>query len=143
MKVIVYLMIVFLFIGQADFITKSGGTTVLDTSTGLMWQDTNNANTTLYNWQNAITYCEGLSLDGYSDWRLPNYNELWLLSDKNENAPAINSSFSYVSQDNYWTSTTYKGNSSNAFIVDFSDASSAQYAKNLTYYVRCVRGGYN
>lgn len=38
-----------------------------------MWQEGEGGSKT---WEYAITYYEGLSLGGYSDWRLPNIKEL-------------------------------------------------------------------
>ena len=44
-----------------------------DQLTGLFWiQD----DATTRNWSNAITYCDGLSYGGYTDWRLPVQKEL-------------------------------------------------------------------
>ena len=47
---------------------------VTDLATSLMWQKTYPAST--YSWKNALKYCEDLTYAGYSDWRLPNKNEL-------------------------------------------------------------------
>src|SRR5664280_1209916 len=73
--------------------------TVTDMTTKLMWQQcsegqsgascaTGTAGT--YTWQLAINYCEGLTLGGFSDWRLPNFRELQSLTDMTKYNPAIN-----------------------------------------------------
>ncbi|MBP5434556.1 DUF1566 domain-containing protein [bacterium] len=51
---------------------RSGQYVVKDDTTGLMWQKTYESG----NWQRALSYCENLNYAGYSDWRLPNMNEL-------------------------------------------------------------------
>lgn len=47
---------------------------VMDNDTGLMWERKGSPNP--MNHQDAIKYCEDLSLGGYSDWRLPSISEL-------------------------------------------------------------------
>ena len=47
---------------------------VLDKVTGLIWQRSVSAPS--YTWTEAKSYCEGLTLAGYSDWRLPTRIEL-------------------------------------------------------------------
>ena len=51
---------------ESNFIDNGDGT-VTDTETGLMWQKATAPGT--YNWQNALSYAEGLTLGGHSDWR--------------------------------------------------------------------------
>jgi len=45
-----------------------------DSTSGLMWQVTSTVGT--MNWSNAKSHCQGLGLDGHSDWRLPTISEL-------------------------------------------------------------------
>ncbi len=45
-----------------------------DPATGLMWATRDNGSDVT--WQQASSYCQNLSLGGYSGWRLPTINEL-------------------------------------------------------------------
>ena len=115
---------------------------VSDSKTGLQWQDNNETNSTTYNWQEAIDYCEALSLDSYDDWRLPNINELKTLLDRSKGDPAIVDGFEYVvSSSLYWSSTSFVGNEHHAWLVLFDYGNVTGYFKNRNYYVRCVRDG--
>ena len=80
--------------GQSSnsFVDNSDGT-ITDTSTGLMWQKATAPGT--YTWEQALTYCENLTLPagGYSDWRLPNRNELQSIVDYSRYNPAIDTTF--------------------------------------------------
>ena len=55
-----------------NFIDNGDGT-ITDRSTGLMWQKDRS---TSLQWDEALAYCENLTLANYTDWRLPNLNEL-------------------------------------------------------------------
>jgi len=59
--------------------TDNGNGTITDSDTTLMWQKEDDD--TRRTWEQAITYCEGLSLGTYSDWRLPNIKELRTIVD--------------------------------------------------------------
>jgi hypothetical protein len=114
---------------------------VTDHITGLEWQDDAEAKTVTKNWADAKSYCATLSLDG-SGWRLPSRKELVGLSDYGRINPAINPTFTNVASNNYWSSTTYAGNSGNAWYVDFSDGGQDNYnLKSYDFHVRCVRAG--
>jgi len=54
--------------------TDNGNGTITDNVTGLTWQkEDDNIERA---WDNANTYCDDLTLGGYSDWRLPSDMEL-------------------------------------------------------------------
>jgi len=109
-----------------------------------MWQQQDDGTTRT--WEEAIAYCENLSLANYSDWRLPNYKELLSLTDLSRGYPtAIDPVFTGVKAMSYWSSTTavpYTATPS-AWTVSFADGAGTAQSKTTTssIYVRCVRGG--
>ena len=125
--------------------TDNGDGTITDNRTGLMWvKDGNSAgcnNGSVLTWEGVLTFCEGLSYAGYSDWRLPNVRELESIVDAGEQSPAINTTyFPNTKSGWYWTSTIYVSNTSCAWLVDFSVGFVYGGYKALNYYVRPVRG---
>jgi hypothetical protein len=104
-----------------------------------MWQQDTAPNA--YTWQQALSYCETLTLGGYSDWRLPNRNELQSIVDYSRFNPAIDPIFNVVSFPNYWSSTTHAGIPHNSLSVYFYMGDFYSYPKSETFYVRAVRGG--
>jgi hypothetical protein len=121
--------------------TDNADGTVTDTSTSLRWQQAGSSNA--QTWEQALAYCEGLNLGGYTDWRLPTIKELESLVDYSRYDPAINTTYfpSAVSS-LYWASTTYAYNTNHAWGVHFyyGDGNDYNY-KDGSYYVRAVRGG--
>jgi len=120
--------------------------TVTDNVTCLQWQkatmDTvNGVGPDTYNWQDALAAAENLSLAGYSDWRLPNKNELRSLVDYSRYYPAIAPVFAETTQwSNYWSSTTITGNYGRAWLISFYIGYDYLESKTSDYYVRAVRG---
>ena len=113
-------------------------------------------------WSDAVSYCDNLTEEGYSDWRLPSQRELmmiWLLGgssnvtggDKNDtgvgsaskpvNTPYLyqQSGFTAFSVDYYWSATENGSNGSYAWIVSFSNGRTRYSNKSYSGYVRCVR----
>jgi hypothetical protein len=80
---------------------------VTDNLTGLMWTKNANIWGTL-TWNTAIDSCEGYSLAGYSDWRLPNRRELESLIDASRSSPALplGHPFTGVQSSHYCSSST-------------------------------------
>lgn len=117
----------------------NGNGTVTDTSTGLTWQQ--NTPEEAINWEEALAYCESLSLGGNTDWRLPNINELRSLVDYNRNTPSIDMTyFPNTSPSLYWSSTTYASNVSSVWGVSFVNAKGYSSNKGSFTLVRAVRG---
>ncbi len=116
---------------------------VSDISTGLYWQDNSEAKDLTLTWEAAIDYCENiLTLGDYTDWRLPNKNELMHIVEHNISQPAINGVFQNSESLPYWTSTTYDYRKTSAWTVNFKQGHVLAYTKTSdTNYIRCVRGG--
>lgn len=109
-----------------------------DHITGLQWQDNIESKTITKNWVNAQTYCSSLSLDG-GGWRLPSRKELVGLSDYGRINPSINPIFINIQSDDYWSSTTYAGDSNMAWSIRFDKGYEVFGYKTPNYHVRCVR----
>ena len=92
-------------------------------------------------WEEALIYCEELTLGGQDDWRLPNIIELESIVDDTKDSPAVNSAF--VSIDGkYWSSTTVAiSDLFSAWCVDFFHGFSYFYDKADKKNIMCVRGG--
>ncbi len=139
---------------NASHFIDNGNGTVTDLTTNLMWQQcpAGLSGTTcamgtagVYTWDWAMTYCEGLSLGGFTDWRLPNIKELQSILDMTSVAPVITSTYfpntlrsDYWSY--YWSSTTAAFSTASAWSVSFGGGSTYNFNKTNTYNARCVRG---
>ncbi|MCK5788736.1 MAG: DUF1566 domain-containing protein [Chlamydiia bacterium] len=153
MKKLFLILIGLSSLALADF-TKNGDI-VTDNITTLQWQDNTDANQTTEKWTDAIIYCENLAVGGFSDWRMPNINELLSIANKNKtSAPAISNTFKYVAYNPndltsysilYWSSTTSHYFNDRAYTVNFNYGDEYNYGTNTEkdnlHNIRCVRGG--
>lgn len=149
---------------------------VIDSVTGLMWQkspDTNGDGSILSDdkltYEDAINYCEALSLGGYSDWQLPDIQQLYSLiiftgtdpsgydgDDTSRLTPFIDTNyfeFAYGDTDageriidaQYASSSLYVAGSDNKlFGVNFADGRIKGYdlvlnGRDKTFLVTCTR----
>ena len=161
MKVIISAFLVLSFftmvkIVHATTFSDNGNGTVTELRSQLMWQRCSAPSSEIscvttplsYSWDNALAYCNGLQLGGYTDWRLPNIKALQSIIDVTKtSAPNINTFyFSDAQASYYWSSTTSLGTSSYAWYVDFDISGGTTIMtggiiKTTGQYVRCVRGG--
>ncbi len=120
---------------------KRSGNVVKDTKLGLIWQDNLEVKTVQRSWKEAKRYCQNLSLAGFTDWRLPSYDELLTIVDYDRYRPAIMPSFNNVAYDFYWSSSKDISDTKYNHIVHFVDGFTyvAKISKS-TSFVRCVRG---
>ena len=98
----------------------NGNGTITDNLTGLMWTKNANLSGSTVSWYQAIYYCNNLTQGGYSDWRLPNVNELESLINDDEANSATwlnNLGFTNVQSFYYWSSTTYAVTPGYAWVV--------------------------
>lgn len=103
----------------ANQFSDSGNGTVTDDLTGLMWQQADDG--TARPWQESLAYCEGLTLAGHNDWRLPNVKELQSIVDYSRHDPALDPRFFRQSDRTgwFWSSTTHGERVSTAAYVCF------------------------
>jgi hypothetical protein len=130
----------------------NGDFTVTDTLRGLVWQQcssgqindaTCSGSPTSYNWANAIANCENLTLAGFTDWRLPNINELSSIIDYTSTTLKNQVYFPGSSGNGgYWSSTTFSTSPSYAWYVGLADGAitGGQNKTTVSHHVRCVRG---
>jgi hypothetical protein len=119
-----------------------------DLQTGLSW--VKSPSSTTYTWANAIitnatsggaipaSYC------GYTDWRLPNRNELGSLinyGQVNQATWLTAQGFTNIQALHYWSSTSDAGRVSYAWFVDMLDGIVLSDDKAWGNYVWSVRGG--
>ncbi|TGK05644.1 DUF1566 domain-containing protein [Leptospira langatensis] len=121
-----------------------------DAVTGLKWKSTEESGTFTYN--TAVNQCSSLNLQhggvGYAaltNWRLPTVQELETLSiyqaSGSANPPAVTSgAFTNFSSAEYWSSTLFVANPTNAWFVNFNDPDSYFNLSSSLYHVRCVSG---
>jgi FlaG/FlaF family flagellin (archaellin) len=99
-------------------------------------------------WATAVSYCDTLEVHGYSDWYLPNRNQMdaiWLacpLQAKlntcmNNNIQNKITGWSDIGVNYYWTSTEYS--SSFAYRIFLLNGTIDYFNKTKDTFVRCVR----
>ncbi|MBQ3369054.1 DUF1566 domain-containing protein [bacterium] len=125
-KTLIFTVVSFLALGFTPLFAEE---TVTDSS-GLIWQSRSDVEKNK-TWQQALSHCENLTYAGYSDWRLPNKNEL-----------ASHFRSKYANDGDYWTSSTSYSDNTSAWYIEI------QYhhiqnilvdKKSNTKYVICVR----
>jgi hypothetical protein len=118
--------------------------------TGLMWMRCSlgqewsgkscSGEATQFSWAAGLKAAAGHSFAGYSDWRLPNKNELESIVEGRCLTPAIAAAvFPATPSAYFWTSSPYAGVAQGAWSVDFGYGTVNATVKSGNIYVRLVR----
>ena len=123
---------------KARSYTYLGNGIVRDNVTGLEWQQDTAPGT--YTWQEALDYCDGLSLGSHDDWRLPTLQELSSLVDSSRINPAIDPLFNTVAS-SYWSSNWDLFDFPYSWMVAIDTAGQVYSVEDNAYLsIRAVRG---
>jgi hypothetical protein len=128
--------------------------TVTHSVTGLQWKRCNEGQSfdgtscvgvaSEITWPNALLAAKTSSHAGFTDWRLPNRQELESLLDETCVSPALNDTvFPNAVSDWTWTSTTSAASPAQAWVVDFASGATVVSDKPIATltYARLVRSG--
>jgi hypothetical protein len=153
--------------GGALAYADNGDGTISDLNTHLIWEK-KSWDGSIHDWSNQLSWADAFSVfigrlntppcfAGHCDWRLPNLKELQSIVDYQNTFPAVSTTFNTncaagcsamtcsCTQSSlhsyYWSSTSYAGTASNAWVVGFDFGPVLIGFKTATYYVRAVRGG--
>ena len=92
-------------------------------------------------WKKSIEWAKKLTVAGFTDWRLPTVEELFLLADRTRHSPAIDTTFfPDCKSDWYWTSTPAAFSPGvSAWLVAFGYGDSYWNGQRNDCHVRAVR----
>ena len=112
---------------------------VIDHTTGLMWQDSQEFQVdTPFNFEAAQEYCTNLTWAGFSDWRVPNIQEMATIIDVTQDT-FMAPEFNHVNTSgSYWT-RHHVGSPGSTFIYRVRDKDLQGTFSGNRNYVRCVR----
>jgi len=116
------------------------GSSKVDEKTGLIWQDNSEVGQKDLSYDEALQYCQKLTVDDFSDWRLPTLKEAYTIINLTTNRPALKKGFEVRDDGRYWTSTLFaKDPKKDAWYISMSYGEAEAYKKSRIYHVRCVR----
>ena len=142
----------------------NGDGTITDARTGLMWEKLSgdgsiHGKDNRYSWADAFAFKVAMlngggGFAGYTDWRVPNVNELQSIVNYGAVTPAVSPAFntgcvasctvtscSCTQSDYYWSSTTLVPRPDLAWLVLFGYGDVYNGSKGGGFYVRAVRDG--
>ncbi|MFC1856590.1 DUF1566 domain-containing protein [Thermodesulfobacteriota bacterium] len=92
--------------------------------------------------EDIINVLNAANFGGYSDWRLPNREDLRSIVHHDRYIPSIETTyFPHTIASGYWSSTTLADYTVDAWNISFYSAHDWNLNKMDSYYVRAVRGG--
>ena len=139
MKALFLLVLIFSF-SIAEIRRNNSLKVVIDSTNELMWVDNLTVVKETFTHDEAEVYCEKLKFAGYSNWRLPDIEELKLIVDKRNSKSNINKAFRFNLADGFWAEKAHWRTL--WFYADYMYfVSGTAYfdSRHKKKYVRCVR----
>ncbi|RXK05714.1 Lcl C-terminal domain-containing protein [Halarcobacter bivalviorum] len=142
MKALFFLMFIcfFSFAFANDMKRNSSLKVVVDNKNKLMWMDDSIILKQTFTHKEAEAYCEELTFAGFSNWRVPDIDELKLIVDKKNQKTYINRSFRFNIADGFWASKahwrTFWFYADYMYFISGTPYFDSRHKKK---YVRCVR----
>ena len=129
-------------------LTDNGDGTVTDNLTGLIWEQKTEGNEPdNFTFDDALTYCDDLTLAFNSDWRVPTRNEYSTILNYADVSPSLDIEyFPYFTSTGsnlayYWTSSEYNDDPSQVWVLRLAFGLLDKRPKTPDIYrVRCVGG---
>lgn len=129
---------------SAERFTTAFPGAVLDSNTGLVWEQ---APSTMTTWTDARIQCIEKTVGSTRGWRLPSVVELASVIDASPGAPLVPGVFTGVQSATYWSATSNAdvnpSATSTKLLLNFSDGKVSPLAKGNTANFWCVRGPMN
>jgi hypothetical protein len=134
---------------NAPSFTDNNDGTITDNVTGLIWQKTDNGEST---WDNAVSRTATIATGGYSDWRLPTPTELFSIMNHNVGNPAALDTKFFPSNpagaaEYWWSSDIYGSDATKIWCVNAGGgmgpkpkSETLSAGGTLRYHARYVRG---
>jgi hypothetical protein len=123
---------------------------VMDQTTGLIWEvktddgsihDKDNQYGYYYLEEKFIDRMNQNMFGGFSDWRIPEMDELNTLTNIRHHRPSINPQyFPNTRASDYWTATPHVNDTSQGWCVSFFHGNDSIQSRQSAFYVRAVRG---
>jgi hypothetical protein len=134
---------------DTSFTIGTDGTTT-DNTTGLMWmrcslgqkweENTCRGTAAIFSWSDGLKAATGHEFAGYTDWRVPNKNELESIVESRCFGPSINNVvFPATPPAYFWSSSPYAAALEGAWSVDFGYGTVNASVKSGFIHIRLVR----
>jgi Protein of unknown function (DUF1566)/Abnormal spindle-like microcephaly-assoc'd, ASPM-SPD-2-Hydin/YHYH protein len=132
---------------NAPSFTDNGNSTITDNVTGLMWQKTDNGETT---WENAVSNAASITTGGHTDWRLPTPLEALSILNHHSNPATFSTYFldpASGAAGYWWTSDLFGASTTNVWCTNKGGglgpkpkSETLSAGGTLRYHARYVRG---
>ena len=114
--------------------------TVIDRQTGLMWTKNAYLPGDMMTFEDSVDFCNTLNLAGYSDWQLPNKDQLvGLTTNPNGVLSSTPLNFTGVQSSAYWTITVASGDPDHRIIVYMVSGEVLHTSVTNSFYAWCMR----